>query len=320
MIHLKKTRFACVCTAMVLFTITMTARAENPQSEPKEDAPAATSADRKNGSTEGAREDLPPKRDPEARRPGRPSDHLIGQFTRLRDEMRETMQLTAAQEEKIDALFEGQLQALRRRGPFREGGESTPDPEADVKLLRQRMRDARERGDTETVNRLREEIRLKNEELYKSRADSTRAFLDAVRKELDDAQKEKFQEIALKLRLEGGPRGPAEELARLMRAIRDPKVGTTDAQLSRINEIFRNGFTRGESGPGGEAEKWDAKKVEESVRRLHERVLKELSSDQQKVVEEILAQQQTEELRPLGPRGDRERIRQDQPRDDSKDD
>ncbi len=218
-------------------------------------------------------------------------EHLVGQLDKLREEMHDKLRLNAEQQKKINTLFEEHVQSLRKRNKSEEGN-AADNQEAEAKALRERIREARASGDTETAEKLIEEMRTKRTGMQQAQNEETKQFIDSLKNELNDDQKEKFQEMASRLRLDGGMRRGVGDVGRIMRAVEDPKVKATDDQKRKMRQIVSESFPR-RGREAGERPKWEPKKQEEEMQRVREAMLKELTDEQRKTVEEILAQPET---------------------------
>lgn len=291
--------------------------------EERENKPETTQGD-KSPEDRGGRPDGPRMRREGDERPGRVGSSMVTKLSRLREKMHEDLDLTEEQAKAIDKRIDDHLQSLRKK--TEEGDSEVPGGEAnaEIKALRDRMKEARDSGDQDAADAIRTQIREKMQDRQKNRVDVTREFVTEIRNELTDEQKPKFQEIVEELRLIGGPRGSSGEMGQLMRVVNNPKVGLSDDQRKKVHELIRSSFSAVEPG------EFNAAKVEETSAKIREQVLSELTSSQRKMVLELLEEASKDDGqqrrrgpgRPDGPRsrGDKKGESKGEPKGESDED
>lgn len=227
----------------------------------------------------------------------------ITQLTKLQTAMKEKLDLSQQKEEAIDQLFKDYFRGLKdkksRPKPF---GANRGDAEA-LAELRKKMTEAHKKGDNETLQKLRDELREKMRPRSAGVAASMSQLFSQVANELDEEQRPKFRSLIRRLRIGSAPRAPGGELRTLWRAVMRPDNELSEEQRKTARDLLRDGFMA-----IGEVES-DDEKVKEIIARVYADIFAQLTTEQRAKVEAAL---ETEKNRIPG-RG-RDEARRGQPR------
>lgn len=240
------------------------------------DAPAPSDDDVPAGGPRGDRRPRP--------RPQRTEENVVAQVSRLRESMRKDLALTPAQSGEVDALFEKFVDEVKAKKTEPKGDEAGAAEDADIRELREQIKAAQKANDQETAIRLRQQVREKMRARDAARPQRIAQLIAELREKLNDEQRSKFDTMVRELRLDGGPRGRAGEIGRLIRAVNDPAVNLSAGQKDRIQRLVRSSFSTHKTGDG------NPKELDAAIEKVRNEVLAELTPEQRKTVDEILAQ------------------------------
>lgn len=217
-------------------------------------------------------------------RPQRTEENIVAQVSRLRESMHKDLALTPAQTTDVDALFEKFVDEVKAKKSEPKPDEVGAADEADIRELREQIKAAQKANDQQKAIELRQQVREKMRQRDAARPQRTARLVSELREKLDDQQRPKFDAMVRQLRLEGGPRGRAGEIGRLIRAVNDPKVNLSAGQKDRIQRLVRSSFGTHKAGDG------DPRELDAAIEKVRGEVLAELTPEQRKTVDEILAQ------------------------------
>jgi Spy/CpxP family protein refolding chaperone len=234
------------------------------------------------------REDDAP-RDPDARRrrPRRPPEQMNPRETlrRLRD-LREAvwkeLDLTDEQQQTVGKLFDEHLETFRDL-VAEDAEQKQDDRQARLAEIREKIQEARDRGDRDEIQRLREKMI----ELFRNRSgqwmESTGAFLMDVHQELTAEQRPKYDEILRRLELDRVQRRRGNALQQYLQGLRDPELNLNEEQQQKIAKLVeesRNTLRGGddEGNAGGRRE---------TMRKLREDILAVMTAEQREKYEQI---------------------------------
>lgn len=217
----------------------------------------------------------------------------IALLTKLHAATRSKLELRGDQEEAIDRLFEDYIQSLReaQRGqrPF---GVDRDDAE-ELRALREKLMAAREAGDMEAVQELRDQFR----ERIRSRGDfvalNLGQFVGKVNRVLTADQRPVFKKLLRALRLGAEHSAPYDGgLRELWRIVSSNDVDLTTEQRRTVGRIIRDGVA------SVMAARREAEDVAPIAAIVRSRVFDELTSDQRKKVEAKLEDEEEQDPRP----------------------
>ncbi len=203
----------------------------------------------------------------------------VTQLGRLQEQMRSELKLTRKQEESTDNLFRNHLRSLKNSGRGRRPfGANASDTDA-LKVLRNRMIEAKKAGDDETLRDLRREFRQSMESRGRSTTLTTSQFLMRIRAELDEGQRDGFQALIERLKIGASPAGHRSGIRSLWRAVVRPNVGLSDEQKMSIQAVLRDGLTGTAQANSESDERGDI------AARVRAEVFGQLSKEQRATVE-----------------------------------
>ena len=211
---------------------------------------------------------------------------LMRDITKLHEAMTQRIELSIKQMKAIDGLFREHLKQLRKPTRGRRSGEPEEATAESTRELREQLAAARKSGDEEAVKKIREQVRALKGQRAEDAGESTSLFIQEVADQLTQEQKQSFQRILKRLKLDrfGERRGAA--LRGLMRAIHNRQVKLSDEQKRAIRELTKETFkSAGVEGRSGEM-------ADQVTAELQAKILAKLTVEQRATVEQLLKSDQ----------------------------
>jgi hypothetical protein len=222
-------------------------------------------------------------------------DEAITKLTKLQAKMKEELDLSAEQAEKIDGHFKKQLDSLEKRKSGAKSKEVRPYGLEEIQGLRDELAEARKAGDKTRAREIRKQM---SEKLRKGREDMpvpTGRFVQVIASELKEGQLATYNKLVKELELETmAPRPRRSPISSLMRAVMNPEVGLSPEQQQGIREVMRKHM----STMGRDMTETQQEQVFE---RMRDEILAQLTPEQRTKATERLEALEKEASQP--PRG-----------------
>ena len=282
---MKRPLFFVPCLAMLIAWLCLpTISATRAQDEGDRDPPRSAEAEEQEDAEayDETDEEAPAsRRRSTAGQRGAQTRRLIARLTRLHDQMKGKLDLTAEQKAVIHDLFDEHFSELKedRRRSGRD--KSASERQEKLEELREELRDALASGDVSVAKEIRQQMR---EILYNrsTRVTSrTEKFVEALDEELYEEQLPKFRELLKRLGFRGR-QGSAQSLRGLMRAMMSQEVGLSPEQRRAVLDIVRDAFLVSDPDQRADAQ------LTEVAEELRAEVMGELTASQWAKVEAIL--------------------------------
>jgi Spy/CpxP family protein refolding chaperone len=222
----------------------------------------------------------------------RRTESNVARLNRLRLEINTSLELSAEQRKTIERLFDEHLRAIREDQHSEAGSQMTEEDLKELQAIQARMVTARQAGDTEAVEKTREELIAKARSLRRPGRPGNAQFYRQISEQLNDKQREAFEALVRRHRTERLPRPQNGPLRELLKALRDPEVGLTAEQRDKLRDLLKDAITA--NAPGEIPEEERRARI---AKKLHEDVRKILTPEQAAKLDEVL---RNEERRQAG--------------------
>ncbi|MGB2985979.1 MAG: hypothetical protein WBE26_08855 [Phycisphaerae bacterium] len=221
--------------------------------------------------------------DRQARKRGAFATRRIAQLKKLQEAMNKKLDLSKEQEQTIDQLFSEHLRKLEEGQGRRSAFAGSPKDAEELKVLRDKLIEARKAGDQETLHKIRKQFREKLREDFAAKKRTAPDIIEKLAAELDENQRSEFHKLVQRLWTGESHHPRPDGLRKLWRAVMKPDMGLSEEQQRAIRETLRGGFASiAEAGK-------DKKKVREITNQVRADIFKELTPEQRAKIEATLA-------------------------------
>jgi Spy/CpxP family protein refolding chaperone len=210
------------------------------------------------------------------------SRRTVSRLTRLREEIKEKLDLTAEQEKQIGDLVDDHIRSIEEQREQRGRSRIKETDLEELKTLRNQMKEARKTGDTEAARRIRTEMTEKARSLRQPIGPSTSQLIEKIAGQLEEGQLRTFEEIVRRFRLDDAPHYRGGPLRTLLRAVRDPELALTDEQRREVRETVRRTIT---AVPPDERR---GERMDETAKKLQAEISELLTAEQRAKLEAAL--------------------------------
>ena len=249
-----------------------------------------------------------------------PTPELIAKLNKLLEELKERVELTDDQEERIDDLFEFQIEGLEAAAAKRRSAEDEERDVEDLRALREELIEARKAGDRERARELRKQMNQKLRQRRTGGAEATPRFIEHVASFLEEEQRSPFLVLVKRLELPTAEPRRQHPVQMLMRAVMSSEVGLTTEQRRDVRMLMREHMT------DAKRRRADKDETDKAFTELRGAVFELLSNEQCQKVEARLAALEEDKERSRGkgrlgkPRRERDRAEEPDDYDDESDD
>ncbi len=162
----------------------------------------------------------------------------VGLLTKLHEKMEAKLDLSDEQKRAVDELFRDHLKKLKDARSQRRADKAAAVRADEMAELREKMKEARDAGDKDTVNELRKKMRDILKEQRGGVTKGTSEFLGNVRDELEENQVKWFESMVRELGLDLDE-GPGITVQQLLKAVLSPEIGLSSDQRKAVLDRMR---------------------------------------------------------------------------------